>query len=100
MLARWLLYAGFLAVFANKDFGYTNVSFGMLAAPTLASGGTLGRSWDTGEQKEGHFEVQAAFFFVGRSKDSILRFVWVRWTEKSAFVHACFQVAFSDDFWV
>ena len=34
------------------------MSFGMLVASTLASWGTMGRSWDTGEQKEGHVEVQ------------------------------------------
>ena len=38
---------------------YPNLIFGMVGGLTLASWGTLGRSWDIGERKEGHFEVQA-----------------------------------------
>ena len=34
----------------------------MLGAFTLASWGTLGRSWDIGEYKKGYFEVQAWIF--------------------------------------
>ncbi len=52
---------------ADLIFWYPNLLFGMLGGFTLASWGTLGRSWDIGEQEEGHFEVQAWIFigFVG-----------------------------------
>ena len=43
-------------------FWFPRVSFGMLGASTLASWGTLGRSWNIGERKRGHFEVQALNF--------------------------------------
>ena len=38
------------------------MSFGKLGLSTLASWGTLGRSWDIGEHKKGHFEIQAWIF--------------------------------------
>ena len=41
---------------------YLNLLFGMLGGFTLASWGTLGRSWDIGERKEGHVDVQAWIF--------------------------------------
>ena len=41
---------------------YLNMLFGILGGFTLASWGTLGRSWDTGERKEGHFDAQACMF--------------------------------------
>ena len=34
----------------------------MIGGFTLASWGTLGRFWDTGEHNKGHFEVQAWIF--------------------------------------
>ena len=41
---------------------YANLSFGMIGGFTLASWGTLGRFWDTGEHNKGIFEVQAWIF--------------------------------------
>ena len=53
-------------------FWYPNLLFGMLGGFTLASWGTLGRSWDTGEHKKGQFEVQAWFLLIfGASGDPI-----------------------------
>ena len=40
-------------------FWDANLSFGMIGGFTLASWGTLGRFWDTGEHNKGIFEVQA-----------------------------------------
>ena len=36
-----------------------NLPFGIPGASTLASWGTLGQSWDIGQQRKGRFEVQA-----------------------------------------
>ena len=36
---------------------FPDLSFGMLGGLTLASCGSLGRSWDIGEHNNGHFEV-------------------------------------------
>ena len=44
------------------DVWCPNLLFGMPGASTLVSWGTLGRSWETGEHKKGHFEVQAWIF--------------------------------------
>ena len=41
---------------------YPNLLFGMRVGFTLASWVTLGRSWDIGERKEGHFDAQALIF--------------------------------------
>ena len=56
--------------------------FGVLGDP--------GRSWDIGEHNKGRFEVQAwdLCIFVG-SRDPILLVLWVPWTTKGVFVHAC-----------
>ena len=43
-------------------FWYANLSFVMLVGFTLASWGTLGRSWDIGEHNKGHLEAQAWIF--------------------------------------
>ena len=43
-------------------FWDANLSFGMIGGFTLASWGTLGRFWDTGEHNKGHFKVQAWIF--------------------------------------
>ena len=43
-------------------FWDANLSFGMIGGCTLASWGTLGRFWDTGEHHKGHFDVQAWIF--------------------------------------
>ena len=40
-------------------FWDANLSFGMIGGFTLASWGTLGRFWGTGEHNKGIFEVQA-----------------------------------------
>ena len=40
-------------------FWDANLSFGIIGGFTLASWGTLGRFWDTGEHNKGIFEVQA-----------------------------------------
>ena len=40
-------------------FWDANLSFGMIGGFTLASWGTLGRFWDTGEHNKGIFKVQA-----------------------------------------
>ena len=50
----------FLAVL-QADLGIwdANLSFGIIDGLTLASWGTLGRFWDTGEHNKGIFEVQA-----------------------------------------
>ena len=42
----------------SLHFWYTNL-LGMLGGFTLTSWGTPGRSWDVGEHKKGHVEVQA-----------------------------------------
>ena len=44
------------------DYRCPNLPFGMPGASTLASWGTLGRSWDIGQQRKGRFEVQAWIF--------------------------------------
>ena len=51
---------------------------GMLDGLTLASWGTLGRSWDIGEQEEGYgyFEVQAWMF---------IDFCWIQGTHVERF---------------
>ena len=60
------------------DFWGPNLSFGMLGASTLASWGTLGRSWDIGEHNKGHFEVQADFLLIfGGVRDPTLKACWV-----------------------
>ena len=41
---------------------YPDLSFGMLGGLTFGVLGALGRSWDTGEHKKGHFEVHAWIF--------------------------------------
>ena len=41
------------------NFWDANLSFGMIGGFTLASWGTLGRFWDTGEHNKGHSGVQA-----------------------------------------
>ena len=43
-------------------FWDANLSFGMIGGCTLASWGTLGRFWHTGEHHKGHFDVQAWIF--------------------------------------
>ena len=48
---------GFVPIFGG--FCCPWVLFGMLGASTLASWGTLGRSWDIRDYKTGHCEVQA-----------------------------------------
>ena len=80
------------------------VSFGMLVASALASQGTLGRSWDD----PGTLVVQERtlwspgldfidFWLVyGNHFERLLGTFW----SKSWTYHICFQVAFSDDFWV
>ena len=62
------------------------VSFGMLGASTLASWGTLGRSWDIGGHKEGPCGVQAwilliFWWFWG----PILKVVWAFLDQKKVF---------------
>ena len=44
------------------DYRCPNLPFGMPGASTLPSWGTLGRSWDIGQQRKGRFEVQAWIF--------------------------------------
>ena len=63
------------------DVWCPNLLFGMLGDSSMASWGTLVRFWDTGEHKNGNFEVQA-------------------WTNKCVICYACFQVCFSDNCWV
>ena len=50
------------------DVWYPNVSLGMLAASTLTSQGTLGRSFDIGEHRKGLFEVQALQEITGNHR--------------------------------
>ena len=72
----------------------------MLGAYTLASLRTLGRSWGSwGEHRDGHFGIQASILWIwGEPRVPILKVVCVFWIKKGVFVHACFQVSFSDDF--
>ena len=50
-----------LGIVANGSWYFlnANLSFGMIGGFTLASFGTLGRFWETGEHNKGHFKVQA-----------------------------------------
>ena len=81
---------------------YLNLLFGMLDGFTVASWGTLGRSWDIGERREGHFDAQAWMFMIfGRFGDLILKVFWVPWINTCVCCYACFQVSFfSIGFWV
>jgi len=49
--------------------------------------GDLGRSWDIGGHKKGHFEIQAWILIdFCRFRDFILKAFWVRWTTNVYFV--------------
>ena len=82
-------------------FWYPNLLFGMLGGFSLASWGTLGRSWDTWEHNKGRFEVQAWFLLMFYTfRNPILKVCWVHWINKCVFCDACFQASFSNCFWV
>jgi hypothetical protein len=104
VLARWLLDAGFLA-FLQPDLGFMVpmgviwhawcLYFGVLGDPVTI----LGRSWDIGGHKEGFCELQAwilaiVYWFRGL----IWGGFWRPFGQKKSYI--CFQVTFSDDFWV
>ena len=73
----------------------------MLGGSTLASWGTLGRSWGIGEHKKGHFEVQAWIFI---DFWCILGLHFERFAgaldQQCVFCYACFQAYFSNSFWL
>ena len=106
MLARWVLGAGFLA-FLQPDLRFMVpmgviwhawcLYFGVLGDP----GTILGRSWDIGEHKKGHCEVQAWILLIfGRFRVPIYRDFSVHLDRKTEFFHIYFQGAFSNDFWI
>ena len=77
----WLLDAGFLAfIQINLRLLVPNVSFGMFVASTLASWGTLGRSWDTGPVGSRRKDtLRSRLWFLTilcRFRDPILKDVW------------------------
>ena len=53
----------FFLALLQADLGiFGMLSFGMMGGFTLASWGTLGRFWETGEHNKGNFKVQAWIF--------------------------------------
>ena len=70
-----------------------DLSFGMLGASTLASWGTLRRSWDSGEHKKDHWKVRAWIFIdLAGFRDTILTAFWFWDTldKKCVFWYTCF----------
>ena len=70
----------------------------MLGGFTLASWGALRTLGSTGKDTW-RSRLGFVLIFLG-FRDPILKAFWVPWTKKGVFVHACFQVSFSADFWV
>ena len=83
-----------------SDFWCPNLWFGILGASTLASWGTLGRSWDTWGAQEKTLWGPGLDFHRFPIKDFFLTVFWMPWIRKGVFCHACFQVSFSGDFGV
>ena len=77
------------------------MSFGMPGVSTLASWGTLGRSWDIGKYTKSHLEIQAWILWIFKwFRGPIVKVSWVPLDKKQLCVHNYFQVALPDDFWV
>ena len=77
---------------------YPDLSFGMLGGLTLASWGTLKRSWDIREHNKGHSEVLARILSIFNGfRDPILTVFYVPWTKKGA--HRCHLACLAPLLW-
>ena len=60
-------------------FWDASLSFGMIVGFTLASWGTLGRFWETGEHNKGNFQVQARIFTEFWWILVLMGVIWYAW---------------------
>ena len=93
----------FLGIAASGSWHswYPKLSFERLEGFSLASWGTLGDLGTLGSMTKETLRSRPVFLtFFCRFRDAMLRVFRVPRTKNSAFVHACFQVVLSYDFWV
>ena len=77
------------------------MSFGIFVASLWRPGGPWDDPGTLGSRRKDALRSRLWFFWISLGfRDPILRVVWVPLDKKSVFVHACVQVAFSDDVWV
>ena len=101
LIAPGLQVLGIVAT-GSFHFRYANLSFIMLVVVSLwRPGGPCDDLVTLGNTTKDILRSRSGFFLIFDGfRDLILKAFQVPWIKKGVFVHACFQVSFSDDFGV